>query len=192
MSLSADTAQAPEADGFRVDVGVFDGPFDLLLSLISKHQLDITEVALGGTIELGPFSLELITLTHSIPEPNGLAIRTPLGTVLHTGDWKIDPEPLLGELTDEARLKAIGEEGALAMVCDSTNVFVEGEAGSEREVRDSLSALFARYTGRIAVGCFASNVARLDSIALLLPIGFNFDVFDACGGMWKFLPISEH
>ena len=80
-------------------------------------------------------------MTHSIPEPNALAIRTQLGTVLHTGDWKIDPEPLLGEVTDEATLRRIGDEGVLAMVCDSTNVFVEGEAGSEATVRANLEKL---------------------------------------------------
>jgi ribonuclease J len=94
-------------------------------------EVDITEVALGGKIELGPFSLELITLTHSIPEPNGLAIRTPLGTILHTGDWKIDPDPLLGAVTDQDAIRRLGDEGVLAMVCDSTNVFVDGHAGSK-------------------------------------------------------------
>jgi ribonuclease J len=79
-------------------------------------QVEIHEVALGGTIKLGPFDMELITLTHSIPEPNGLAIRTPLGTVLHTGDWKIDPEPLLGSVTDQDAIRKLGDEGVLAMV----------------------------------------------------------------------------
>ena len=101
----------------------------------------ITEIPLGGKFSLPPFELELITMTHSILEPNALAIRTKLGTVFHTGDWKIDPEPLLGEVTDEAMLRRIGEEGALAMVCDSTNVFVEGEAGSEATVRANLEKL---------------------------------------------------
>jgi ribonuclease J len=107
----------------------------------------------------------LITMTHSILEPNALAIRTKFGTVFHTGDWKIDPEPLLGDLTDEARLKTIGEEGALAMVCDSTNVFVEGEAGSEATVRANLEKLVKTRRGRIAATCFASNLARVESIA---------------------------
>ena len=91
----------------------------------------VTEIPLGGKFRLAPFDLEMITMTHSILEPNALAIRTKFGTVFHTGDWKIDPEPLLGEVTDQAMLQRIGDEGALAMVCDSTNVFVEGEAGSE-------------------------------------------------------------
>ncbi|MFN9927077.1 MAG: MBL fold metallo-hydrolase, partial [Phenylobacterium sp.] len=127
-------------------------------------EAEITEVPLGGRIELGPFSLELITLTHSIPEPNGLAIRTPLGVVLHTGDWKIDPDPLLGGLTDESALRRLGDEGVLAMVCDSTNVFVDGRAGSESDVRDALIPLIGGLKGRVAVACFASNVARMDSV----------------------------
>ncbi len=108
----------------------------------------------------------MITMTHSILEPNALAIRTKFGTVFHTGDWKIDPEPLLGDLTDEAMLKRIGDEGALAMVCDSTNVFVEGEAGSEATVRANLEKLVQGHKGRVAVTCFASNLARVESIAL--------------------------
>ncbi|MEO8112795.1 MAG: ribonuclease J [Phenylobacterium sp.] len=124
----------------------------------------ITEVPLGGSIELGPFKLDLITLTHSIPEPNGLAIRTPLGTILHTGDWKIDPEPLLGAPTDSDAIKRLGDEGVLAMVCDSTNVFVNGRAGSEADVRKALIPLIGELKGKVAVACFASNVARMDSV----------------------------
>ena len=127
-------------------------------------EVDITEVPLGGSISLGPFELELITLTHSIPEPNGLAIRTPLGTILHTGDWKIDPDPLLGAVTDSDAIKRLGDEGVLAMVCDSTNVFVDGHAGSEAEVRAALTPLIASMKGKVATACFASNVARMDSI----------------------------
>ncbi len=126
-------------------------------------QVPITEVPLDGSIKLGPFEITLITLTHSIPEPNGLAIRTPLGTVLHTGDWKIDADPLLGGKTDIRAIRRLGDEGVLAMVCDSTNVFVDGEAGSEAEVRVALNTLMAELTGKVAVACFASNVARMDS-----------------------------
>jgi ribonuclease J len=128
-------------------------------------EVSITEVPLGGSIQLGPFELDLITLTHSIPEPNGLAIRTPLGTVLHTGDWKIDPDPLLGAVTDQDAIQRLGDEGVLAMVCDSTNVFVDGHAGSEAEVRDTLIPLIGGLKGKVAVACFASNVARMDSVA---------------------------
>jgi ribonuclease J len=127
-------------------------------------EVTIHEVPLSGTIRLGPFEMELITLTHSIPEPNGLAIRTPLGTILHTGDWKIDPDPLLGRPTDQEAIRKLGDEGVLAMVCDSTNVFVDGEAGSEAEVRKVLTALIPTLKGKVAAACFASNVARMDSI----------------------------
>lgn len=127
-------------------------------------EAQITIVPLGGIIELGPFKLELITLTHSIPEPNGLAIRTPLGTILHTGDWKIDPDPLLGGPTDIDAIRKLGDEGVLAMVCDSTNVFVDGHAGSEADVRKALIPLIASFKGKVAVACFASNVARMDSV----------------------------
>ena len=126
-------------------------------------EVSITEVPLDGTITLGPFELSLITLTHSIPEPNGLAIRTPLGTVLHTGDWKIDPDPMIGKQTDMAAIRRLGDEGVLAMVCDSTNVFVDGTAGSEAEVRAALNGLVSQLTGKVAVACFASNVARMES-----------------------------
>jgi len=127
-------------------------------------QAEITIVELGGSIQLGPFDIELITLTHSIPEPNGMAIKTPLGTILHTGDWKIDPDPLLGAPTDQDAIRKLGDEGVLAMVCDSTNVFVAGHAGSESEVRDALVPLIGGLKGKVAVACFASNVARMDSI----------------------------
>jgi ribonuclease J len=127
-------------------------------------EVSLTEVPLSGSFRLGPFELTLITLTHSIPEPNGLAIRTPLGTILHTGDWKIDPDPLLGEVTDQDAIRRLGDEGVLAMVCDSTNVFVDGEAGSEATVRAALGALIGQLKGKVAAACFASNVARMDSI----------------------------
>lgn len=117
-------------------------------------------------LDLGPFSIDLITVAHSIPEANALAIHTPFGTVLHTGDWKLDPAPMIGDVTDEAALKSLGDEGVLAMVCDSTNVFVEGSSGSEGEVRKSLAEQVGKYSNRVFVTCFASNVARLESAAL--------------------------
>ncbi|MBS0538513.1 MAG: ribonuclease J [Proteobacteria bacterium] len=129
-------------------------------------EVPVTEIPLRGKFKLGPFELEMITMTHSILEPNALAVRTKLGTVFHTGDWKIDPEPLLGDVTDEETLKRIGDEGVLAMVCDSTNVFVEGEAGSEAKVRKNLEKLVRGCKGRVAVTCFASNLARVESVAL--------------------------
>src|SRR5579875_826154 len=152
----------------RIKAPVYATPFTAFLvreKLRDKNLLDqakITEIPLSGRFEIGPFGIELITLTHSIPEPNGMAITTPLGTILHTGDWKIDPDPILGDPTDAKRLREIGDEGVLAMVCDSTNVFQEGSAGSEAEVRKALNTLIGSLKGRVAVGCFASNVARMD------------------------------
>ncbi len=129
-------------------------------------QVKIIEVPLSGRVQIGSFDVEYITLTHSIPEPNALAIRTEHGCVLHTGDWKIDPQPLLGEATNKNRLKEIGKEGVLSLICDSTNVFDKGSTGSEGEVRDELEKVIAQIpNGRIAVCCFSSNVARVESIA---------------------------
>ena len=127
-------------------------------------QVKINIVPVGGRVQLGPFDVELVTMTHSTAEPNGLAIRTPLGLVFHTGDWKIDPDPVIGALTDEGAIRRLGDEGVLAMVCDSTNIFVDGVAGSEAGVRDALSKVIAPLKGKVAVGCFASNVARMDSV----------------------------
>ncbi len=124
----------------------------------------ITEVPMSGQFDVGPFGIELITLTHSIPEPNAVVIRTRAGTVLHTGDWKLDPDPVVGPSTDEAALMRVGDEGVLAMVCDSTNVLVPGTSGSEADVRDNLIELVGTIENRVAVASFASNVARLDSV----------------------------
>jgi ribonuclease J len=130
-----------------------------------EERAKVKIVPLGGRIKLGPFEIDFISITHSIPEPNALAIRTPLGTILHTGDWKLDPEPLIGEATDEARLREVGDEGVLAIVCDSTNALKPGHSGSEGDLRHSLTELIGHYDGRVAVACFASNVARLSTIA---------------------------
>jgi ribonuclease J len=120
----------------------------------------------NGNFELGPFKLQFLGVAHSTPESQALAIRTRHGLILHTGDWKLDPHPLVGPPTDEAAFSALGDEGVLAMVCDSTNALVEGHSGSESDVRRSLSALIRSIEGRIAVTCFASNVARVETIAL--------------------------
>jgi len=121
-------------------------------------------VNLSGKVELGPFKIEFVTLTHSILEPNGLSIETPAGVVLHTGDWKCDPNPLIGETINEKKLRKIGDQGVLAMICDSTNVFNPGRAGSELDVRKSLLKIMENKKKRIVVTSFASNVARMESI----------------------------
>lgn len=130
-------------------------------------QVPIHEIPISGSMDVGKFHVEYITLTHSIPEPNALAITTPLGTVMHTGDWKIDPDPMVGEATNHQRLTELGDRGILAMVCDSTNVFTEGYSGSEKAVREELTDLVGRHPdNRVVVACFASNVARLETAAL--------------------------
>ena len=130
------------------------------------RQMDIPLIEIGpGTVtEIGPFSVEMVGLTHSIPDPTALAIRCDAGTVLHTGDWKFDPAPGLGDMTDTTRLAQIGDEGVLAMVGDSTNAMVEGRTGSEAEAEAGLREVIAAATGRVAVTCFSSNVARIQSI----------------------------
>jgi ribonuclease J len=130
------------------------------------NQVRLHVVPPGGAIDLAPFRLQFLRVTHSIPEAQALVIDTPRGLLLHTGDWKLDPDPLLGPRTDEAAFAALGERGVLAMICDSTNAMVEGHSGSEAEVRQSLTALLRDVRGRIAVTCFASNVARLESVAV--------------------------
>lgn len=132
-----------------------------------SRDVKIIEVPLSGELKVGKFLVEYITLTHSIPEPNALAIATKLGTVMHTGDWKIDPAPLVGEATDSERLKDWGDQGILALVCDSTNVFTEGNAGSEETVRKELfSQIAAQKESRVIVACFASNLARVETSIL--------------------------
>ena len=137
-----------------------------LLEANLLNQVKLHVVPTGGAIELKPFSLRFIRMAHSIPEAQALAITTPYGTVLHTGDWKMDPAPLIGPPTDEAALAELGSSGVLAMICDSTNAMVEGHSGSEAEVRQSLAALIRGLSGRVAVTCFASNLARIESVAL--------------------------
>ena len=140
----------------------------LITEKFKEKKIDISPylkiVPLNSKIKLGEFEIDFVTLTHSILEPNGLSIKTPLGTILHTGDWKIDPNPLIGNKIDEEKLKKIGDEGVSAMICDSTNIFSPGRAGSESDVRDSLLRIMELKTKRILVTSFASNVARMESI----------------------------
>ena len=128
------------------------------------EHLKIHEVDPKDKLDLGPFSIEMIGLTHSAPEMQALMIRTKAGNILHTGDWKFDPRPIVGEASDEAALKACGDEGVLALVCDSTNVFNEGISGSEGDVRDSLVKIIAECPKMVVVTTFASNLARLDTL----------------------------
>ena len=127
----------------------------------------VIDIPVSGSVDIDPFHIEFIRLTHSIPEPNALAITTEAGVVLHTGDWKLDPEPLVGNVTDEDRLTAVGDAGVLAMTCDSTNVFEKEHTGSEQDVRDGLDKIVKGLEGRVVIACFASNVARLETAAMV-------------------------
>ena len=149
---------------------IYATPFTaaLIMEKFKEKKIDISSflnvVPLNSKIKLGAFEIDFVTLTHSILEPNGLCIKTPLGTILHTGDWKIDPNPLIGSQIDEKKLKSIGESGVSAMICDSTNIFSPGRAGSESDVRDSLLRIMEMKSNRILVTSFASNVARMETI----------------------------
>ncbi|MFN3447307.1 MAG: ribonuclease J [Roseococcus sp.] len=131
-----------------------------------SQEVDLQTLPRSTRRALGPFEIEFLHVTHSVPEASALVLRTRHGIVLHTGDWKLDPHPLIGPPTDEAAFARLGAEGVLAMVCDSTNALVEGHSGSEGEVRRNLAALIRGLKGRVAVTCFATNLARVESIAL--------------------------
>jgi ribonuclease J len=155
----------------RLRAPIYATPFTagMLRSKLVEHgrnlKLPITELPLGGRVNIGPFDVELVTMSHSIPEPSGVAIRTPNGLVFHTGDWKLDQTPLIGEPTDEARIRALGTEGVTALVCDSTNAFREGRSPSEVDVASSLARIIRGSKRGVAVTMFASNVARIRAIA---------------------------
>lgn len=131
----------------------------------SRAEIPITPFKQGDRINVGPFEIEAIGVNHSIPEPMSLVIRTPLGNVVHTGDWKIDHNPSLGPLTDEARFRAVGDEGVLALLCDSTNALRDGVSPSEEEVSKGLQKIIEAAEGRVAITTFSSNVGRIRSIA---------------------------
>ena len=149
---------------------IYATPFTaaLVTEKFREKKIDITSylqiVQLGSTINLKPFKIEFITMTHSIVEPNGLRIETPAGSILHTGDWKCDPNPLVGDNMNSKRLIEIGKEGVLTMICDSTNVLSVGRSGSEKDVRDSMLKIIEKQKKRVIVTSFASNVARMETI----------------------------
>lgn len=156
-------------DKFRVPV--YGTPFTTELLRLkledrrSGEPVDIVTVNAGDRLALGPFDVEFVSVSHSIPDATSLVLRTPHGTVVHSGDWKIDPTPLVGAKTDIERLRAIGDEGVLAFVGDSTNALEPGRTGSEQNVATSLVDLIAGLTGRVAVTCFSTNIARIQSVA---------------------------
>jgi ribonuclease J len=155
----------------RLKIPVYATPFTAALIEAKRQsepgapEIPVTIVPPDGRFSLGPFDIELVSMAHSIPESNGLIIRTKLGTVLHTGDWKIDPTPVLGPPTDEAKLRSLGNEGCLALVGDSTNAVREGRSPSEMEVAKTLAELIRTAPGRVGVTTFASHVGRLRSVA---------------------------
>ena len=154
----------------KLNCNMYATPFTaaLIEEKFKEKKIDVSSylkiVPLNSKIKLGKFEIDFVTLTHSILEPNGLSITTPLGTVLHTGDWKVDPNPLIGGNIDEKKLKEIGKKGVTSMICDSTNIFSPGRAGSELEVRDSLLKIIELKSQKILITSFASNVARMESI----------------------------
>jgi ribonuclease J len=155
----------------RLKVPVYATPFSAALlkakceSEPGAPQIPVTVVPLGGRFTVGPFDVELVTMTHSIPESNALIIRSPLGTLLHTGDWKLDVRPMLNDPTDEKKLRALGEEGCLAMIGDSTNAVRDGRSPSEADVAATIAELVRTAPARVAVTTFASNVGRLRAVA---------------------------
>lgn len=131
----------------------------------ADSEVPIIEHRPGERFSVGPFDLEYLALAHSIPEPNALVLRTPAGTIFHTGDWKLDPGPVVGAPVDEGIFRRLGDEGVAAMICDSTNATIDGASGSEADLLGSLTDLIASKTNRVAFACFASNVARLDTVS---------------------------
>jgi ribonuclease J len=155
----------------RLKVPLYATPFTAALfeakrlSEPGAPPVPVKTVPLGGRLTLGPFTVDFINVAHSIPESNALAIRTPAGIVLHTGDWKIDPTPLIGAPTDQARLTALGDEGVLALVGDSTNAVRDGRSPSEADVAKTLAELIRTAPARVAVTTFASHVGRIRAVA---------------------------
>jgi len=155
----------------RLGIPVYATPFTAALLAAKRAsepgapEIPVTIIPVGGRFTVGPFDIELVSMAHSIPESNALIIRTPAGTVLHTGDWKIDPTPVLNDPTDEKKLRALGEEGCLALVGDSTNAVRDGRSPSEADVAKAITDIIKTARGRVAVTTFASNVGRLRTVA---------------------------
>jgi len=162
----------------KLRVPVYATPFTAAL-IASKKMMEanapevpVTIIPVGGRVTIGPFDVEFVPVAHSIPESHSLAIRTPAGLVVHSGDWKLDPNPVAGEITSEKKFRSLGQEGVRALICDSTNAVRDGISPSESDVAENLKKVVARAKGRVAITTFASNVARLRSAALAA---------DACG-----------
>ncbi len=155
----------------RLRVPVYCSPFTAGMLEAKRYSernapdIPLTVFKAGDTFTVGPFEIEAVHVTHSIPEPVSLAIKTPLGKIIHTGDWKLDHGPSLGAVTDSERFTALGKEGVLALVCDSTNAIRDGVSPSEQEVSDGIAEVIMESTGRVLITTFSSNVGRIRSIA---------------------------
>ncbi len=170
-----------------------------------KGQARLFEIPVGGAFELGPFKAEMIHVTHSVPEAHMIALSTKQGTILHTGDWKFDPDPIVGDLTNEKRLKELGKQKLMALVGDSTNALETEFSRSELDVQNCFREIFGRYRHRIAVTCFSSSIARLKSIAVAArqhgryvalvgrSLWRNAEIAEGCGYLPEFNQfLSEH
>lgn len=155
-----------------------------------QGKAKITEVKAGENYQLGPFDFEMVPITHSIPEMHAVALKTDKGTVMHTGDWKLDPSPMVGGTTDEQTLAQYGDKGVLAMICDSTNVFVEGESGSESDVRTSLTKIIGDCKERVVVTTFSSNIARLETV-IYAALAANRSVALAGKSIWRMVAAAQ-
>lgn len=155
-----------------------------------QGKVKMHEVKAGEDYKIGPFTFEMVPITHSIPEMHAVAVKTDRGTVMHTGDWKLDAQPMVGVTTDEKALKRYGDEGVLAMVCDSTNVFVEGESGSESDVRDSLTNIIKGCKDRVVVTTFSSNIARLETV-IYAAMGAGRSVALAGKSIWRMVAAAQ-
>ena len=150
------------------DIPIFATPFTssvLKRKFTKNKQPKISTLKYNSNYDLGPFNIEILALTHSIPEPNAILIKTEKINIFHSGDWKIDPLPLVGKPIDEIKIEKIKKQKIHALVCDSTNVFNATPSGSEQEVRQTLDEVFNSHkNGKIIITCFASNIARLETI----------------------------
>lgn len=153
-------------------------------------KVKIHDVKAGAHYTMGPFDFEMVPITHSIPEMHAVALRTDKGIIMHTGDWKLDHSPMVGVTTDEATLAKYGDEGVLAMVCDSTNVFVEGESGSESDVRGNLTEVIRGCDDRVVVTTFSSNIARLETI-IYAAIDAGRSVALAGRSIWRMVQAAQ-
>ena len=156
----------------------------------TREEFEVTEMPLGSRFDVGPFNVEYVGMTHSIPEPNALVIRTPEGAVFHSGDWKLDPEPVVGALVDEKRLREVGKEGIDVLICDSTNALKEGHSVSEGEVAKNLERIIKDAPKRVIVTAFSSNVARIKAVAMAAKAANRYVVVAGLS-LWRVITAAQ-